>query len=70
MALITNIKSGTTRSTKKNLPRLFDKTHRIRAIGGGTPNETFDNSICNGTVSCMNGIDDPRDIEVQCNPTS
>ena len=70
MARIYNIKRGTLRSTTRVLPKAIDKDHRIRMIGGNTPLEPIDNSICNGTVSCPNNSADTPVLRVGCNSIS
>lgn len=69
MALVFNIKTGALRSTKRELPSMFAgknrNIRRYRLIGGGSPPEC-DNSICNGTVSCIKNKPSDCVLQVTC----
>ena len=69
MALIYNIKSGTLKSTTRIIPKAIDKDHRLRFLGGPSTIKKFDNSVCNGAVSCPNDTAGTPAIRVECDPT-
>jgi hypothetical protein len=65
MAIILSLSSRVVRSTKRNLPTLFEgknrNIRRYRLIGDGHTSATCDNSICNGRIAGCGCRDQNRD---------
>ena len=63
-----NLKSGTMRSTKRELPRVFRKGLRYRLIGDNHIKNECEGGVCNDAISCGKDRPDECVFEVACDP--